>query len=315
MPKHVLFLVGPTASGKSKVALLLAKKLNGEIISCDSMQIYRGMNIGTAKPTARKQKAIPHHLIDLLSPKAECSVFKYRELVLKAIDTIHKKGRIPIIVGGSGLYFKAVVDGLAVQSGKQTKIRRNLESIATSKGLTSLYNKLKKLDPDRARQIHPNDKRRIIRALEILESSNHPSKDQKPQAHGLEQQGIRPLVFGLLRNRDELYRRIETRVDEMFKEGWINEVKNIKRTGLSCTARAAIGYQEILQYLCGQINLIETQMVIKKRTRHLAKKQMTWFRHDPRVQWLEVRGKTFAPSVVRTIVKRFKDSGCFASAS
>ncbi|OGW85366.1 MAG: tRNA (adenosine(37)-N6)-dimethylallyltransferase MiaA [Omnitrophica bacterium RIFCSPHIGHO2_02_FULL_46_11] len=315
MSKYVLFLVGPTASGKSKIALPLAKKLKGEIISCDSMQIYSGMDIGTAKPIQSERKMVPHYLIDLLSPKTECSVFKYRRLALKAIGKIHIKGRLPIVVGGSGLYFKAIVDGLAPLPGKQRNIRGNLESLVKLKGLPALYQKLEKADPKRAHKINPNDKRRIIRALEILETSNRSQSDWEHETQGLEKQGIEPIIFGLLRNREELYRRIEARVDQMFKEGWIKEVKKLKRVGLSRTAKAAIGYQEILHYLAGQMTLQDAEVTIKKRTRHLAKKQMTWFRRDPRVHWLEVNGRSSVTSTVQTIIKKLKDFGCPVSAS
>ncbi len=306
MSKRVLFLIGPTGSGKSKLALTLARKLNGEIVSCDSMQVYRGMDIGTAKPTAEEQKLVLHHLINLVSPRAECSVFKHRQLTLKAIDQILARGRTPIVVGGSGLYFKALVDGLAPQPGKQAKIREKLEKLAKLKGVNYLYSLLKKTDPKRANVLHPNDKRRIIRALEILESSGHSLSDKNQETDSLKSKGIKPVVFGLLRDRAELYKRIEKRVEQMFQEGWINEVKRIKRIGLSKTAKAAIGYKEILEYLKGKGTLEEMKAEIKKRTRHLAKKQMTWFRKDKRIHWLSVAGDGFVPVAVEIITKNWK---------
>ena len=305
MPKRVLLLIGPTSSGKSKLALALARKINGEIISCDSMQVYRGMNIGTAKPTQEEQKLVPHHLIDLMSPRTECSVFKHCQLTLKAIDQILQKGHTPIIVGGSGLYCKALLDGLTPQPGKQTEIREKLEKLAKLKGVKHLYSQLKKMDPKRAHALHQNDKRRIIRALEISESSKYIQSDSEQRAESLNSKGIEFIIFGLLRNRKELYERIEGRVDQMFQEGWIDEVKRIKRVGLSKTAKAAIGYQEILEYLQGKRTLEETEGQIKKRTRHLAKKQMTWFRKDKRIHWLSISGNKFVPSTVQTIVKNW----------
>ena len=305
MPKRVLFLVGPTGSGKSKLVLALARKLNGEIISCDSMHVYRGMDIGTDKPTQRERKSIPHHLLDLKSPRAECSVFEHRTLTLKAIDQILSKNRLPIVVGGSGFYFKVLLDGMPQQPGKQAKLREQLEALARKKGLPYLYARLKKMNQARAKAIHPNDKRRIIRALEVLESARHSKNKSEETAEGLNLRGIQPIAFGLLRDRAELYERIERRVDRMFDAGWLDEVKRLKRAGLSKTARAAIGYSEILDYLKGRRTLEEAKAEIKKRTRHLAKKQMTWFRKDPRISWIQITGNQFVLQACRTIVKAF----------
>ena len=304
MSDRTIFLVGPTGSGKSKLALALAKKIKGEIISCDSMQVYRGMNIGTAKPAIHEQRMVPHHLIDLISPRSECSVFKHHRFALKAIDQIMKKGRVPIVVGGSGLYVKAMIDGLASQPGAQTKIRQELQVRAKRDGLEGLYSSLQRLDPKRAEVIHPNDKRRIIRALEIWQSSNRSQADWERETMGLNMQGIQWVIFGLARDRAELYRRIEKRVDQMFQKGWIKEVKRLKRVGLSRTARAAIGYREILDYLQGKCALSDAQAAIKKRTRHLAKKQMTWFRRDKRIRWIAVTGDRFVSRACSAILKR-----------
>jgi len=301
MLKRVLFLVGPTGSGKSKLALALAQKINGEIVSCDSMQVYRAMDIGTAKPTTKEQKLVPHHLIDLISPRTECSVFKHRQLTLKAMDQILARGRTPVIVGGSGLYFKALVDGLTPQPGKQAKIREKLEKLAKLKGVKYLYSQLKKIDQKRAHVLHPNDKRRIIRALEILESPEHVQSDSGQGTESLSSKGIEFSIFGLLRERKELYDRIKRRVDQMFQAGWIDEVKRIKRVGLSKTAKAAIGYQEILEHLEGKRTLEEAKTEIKKRTRHLAKKQMTWFRKDQRIKWILVKGDRYQLAINQII--------------
>ncbi|MBI4357908.1 MAG: tRNA (adenosine(37)-N6)-dimethylallyltransferase MiaA, partial [Candidatus Omnitrophica bacterium] len=167
MERKALFLVGPTGSGKSEVALALAQALKGEIISCDAMQVYKGMDIGTAKPPSAEQRKIPHHLIDLISPRSEHSVFKHRELALKAMVRIFSRNRLPIVVGGSGLYVKAIINGLAPLPGKRTLLRKKLEARARKKGPLSLYAELRKLAPKRASKIHPNDQKRIIRALEI----------------------------------------------------------------------------------------------------------------------------------------------------
>lgn len=319
--KPVIFLVGPTASGKSKLALALAKKIKGEIISCDSMQVYRGMDIGTAKPTRRERKEIPHHVIDQISPRREFSVFQHRKLVLRALDRIRKGGRMPILVGGSGLYVKAVLEGLTPQLGRATGLRRQLAELAQDRGVKHLYSMLRKMDPRRARAIHPNDKRRIIRALEILKGGNHGScrgagheipaprsgnlrRTNLSEREGLEELGFRPIIFGLERDRKELYARVERRVDQMLERGWLKEVKRLKRRGLSKTARAAIGYEELLDCLDGKLELNEAGEEIKKRTRHLVKKQLTWFRRTPDVQWIRASGEGFVRSAMRTIFRK-----------
>ena len=291
MLKTILFIVGPTGSGKSKLALMLAQKLNAEIVSADSMQVYKGMNIGTAKPTKMEQKRVPHHLLDSITSRSECSIFRYRKLALNAIQKIEKKGKIPVVVGGSGLYVKALIDGLSPLPGKQIQYRKQLQPLDS----LELYERLKKLDPNLAAKVHSNNKKRIIRALEIVETSQMSSSHIKKENHGLNQFGFKPIIFGLNRDRKELYDRIERRVDEMFEEGWIDEVKKLKKTGLSKTAHYAIGYKEILEYLKGTRSLDDMKMEIKKRTRHLAKKQMTWFRKDERVRWRSISGERYAP--------------------
>ncbi len=299
MNQTALFIVGPTGSGKSELALALARKIKGEIVSCDAMQVYLGMDIGTAKPERKIRTLISHHLIDLITPRSEYSVFEFRNLALEAMNEIFSRSRVPIFVGGSGLYLKALIDGLAPQPGRHLLFRRKLEQLAQKKGLMVLYARLKKIDPKRARRIHPHDRRRIIRALEIFEFSKRTPSEWNSETKGLEEQGIRFLMFGILRDREELYERIEQRVDRMFEAGWIEEVKRLKSKGLSQTARAAIGYFEILEYLQGKLDLNEVKGQIKKRTRHLAKKQIIWFRKDPRIHWISVSGERFVPKALR----------------
>ncbi len=319
MSKPVIFIVGPTGSGKSKLALILARKLKADILSADSMQVYRGMNIGTAKPTKKEQKLIRHHLLDLISPRAECSVFKYCKLALASIQKVMKQNRLSIVVGGSGFYIKALIEGLSPMPGKQAQSRKKLEELNTH----DLHDRLKKLDPDLAKKIHVNNKKKIIRTIEIM-SSPHPSLPPQggkgdidfsisspfmgeDKGGGLSKFEWKPIIFGLERDRAELYERIEKRVDQMFAAGWIQEVKKIKRVGFSKTARYAIGYKEILEYLEAKKNLEETKFEIKKRTRHLAKKQLTWFRRDPNIQWYFVSGEKYSP-VISKILKDIQPS-------
>jgi len=300
MSKPVVFIVGPTGSGKSKLALMLARKLSAEIVSADSMQIYRGMDIGTAKPTRKEQKLIPHHLLDAMTSRSECSVFKYRDLAINAIHKIIRRGKIPMVVGGSGLYVGALTDGLSPLPGRKASYRKQLEQFETS----VLYERLKRMNCRRAATIYPNDRKRIIRALEIMEVGKGRAEGR---SGSLTDYGFKPILIGISRDRKELYERIEKRVDEMFEAGWIDEVKRLKKIGLSKTARYAIGYQEILEYLDGKKSFEEMSLEIKKRTRHLAKKQMTWFRKEPRIHWYSMSGEKYVP-VMNKILRMIQPS-------
>ena len=287
MSKPVVFIVGPTGSGKSKLALMLARKLNAEIVSADSMQIYRGMDIGTAKPMRKEQKLIPHHLLDSMTSRSECSVFKYRDLAMNAIHKIIRRGKIPMVVGGSGLYVGALTDGLSPLPGRKASYRKQLEQFETA----VLYERFRKMNFRSGAKIHPNDRKRIIRALEIMEVGKGKAEGR---SGSLSEYGFRPILIGIERNRKELYERIEKRVDQMFAAGWIHEVKRLKKVGLSKTAKVAIGYQEILKYLDGKMTEQEMISEIKKRTRHLAKRQMTWFRRESRIRWYFITGEKYS---------------------
>ncbi|OGW79834.1 MAG: tRNA (adenosine(37)-N6)-dimethylallyltransferase MiaA [Omnitrophica bacterium RIFCSPLOWO2_12_FULL_44_17] len=304
MNDQILFIIGPTASGKSEIGLELARRTCAEIISCDSMQIYKGMDIGTAKPSPEEQKEVPHHLIDIISPQESFSVYEYRELALKAIQKIRGKGKLPLFVGGSGLYIRAVVDGLDPLPGRVNEVREKLGKIEKEKGLIALYEKLQQVNPKRAKELHPNDKKRIIRALEIWELSEESGMygkekrkaDFSGQFH----------MYGVMRDREELYQRVEQRVDEMMASGWLREVECLKKGGFSETAREAIGYKELLEHIAEKKTLEETVAEIKKRTRHLVKKQMTWFRSDKRIKWVPVKGVNFAEKTAVEILNDLK---------
>lgn len=286
---RILFIVGPTASGKSELAVALAKRLNGEIISADSMQVYRGMNIGTAKPTKAQCCGIPHHGIDLIPPHKKFSVCAYRQFALKKIREILKRGKIPIVAGGTGFYVRALLEGLTPQPGANAAVRKKLEAEAREKGLPVLFDRLLQIDPERAREIGPHNQRRIVRALEIYQVSG-----KKPSATGAKSPGLRdlgyvPLVFGIHRDRQALYERINARVDRMFRGGLVSEVKRLMRKKISQTAFQGVGYKEVLEQLkrCPRTkDWVAVKEKIKQTTRHFAKRQWTWFKRESGIRWI-----------------------------
>lgn len=285
--KTVLFLVGPTGSGKTELSLLLAKRLGCEIVSADSMLVYKGMDIGTAKPTLTERRKVHHHLIDIVSPRTNFSVYQHRRRALKAIEEIVERCKIPLVVGGSGLYVEALWKGLSLLPAPSLKMR---VPIGTNLSARLLYRRLRKIDSKRASEIHPNDRRRILRALEIAECSGKRPSECYQQRESLEDLGCRVAVFGIWREREELYERINQRVKRMFQRGFIREVKRLKKRGFSLTARQALGYREILERQGPPLRLIEA---VQTRTRQFAKRQLTWLRRQKEIRWVRwERGET-----------------------
>ncbi len=290
MKPLVLFLVGPTASGKSTIAIELARQLNGEIISADSMLVYKGMDIGTAKPSKAERKKVPHHLIDLFAPSRSFSVFDYRKRAVAKIREISKRGKLPVVAGGSGLYVRAILNGLSIQPGPNPVLRKKLKAEAKQKGLEVLYARLQKADPARAAKIKAGDEKRIIRALEILDRVEKDPALLDKKTESLEELGFRACVIGIEKDRARLYADIERRVDLMFKKGLVVEVKRLLKKGrLSKTALQAVGYKEIVDCLRGRCSQQEAKDLIKKNSRHLAKRQFTWFRREAGIQWISWR--------------------------
>jgi len=279
----VYFLIGPTASGKTELSIKLAKKLNAEIISCDSMCVYKGMDMLTSKPPKSIRQEVRHYLIDIIPPVKEFSVAGYRKMALKAIDDIFKRGRTPLFVGGSGLYVKAVIDGLFSSAKKDLKFRKKQEALSKKYGKNYLYKKLQKIDPKTAQKIHPNDLRRVIRSLEIYHTEKTVPSEIKAKTEPLKYDFK---ILGLKIDRQELYKNIDNRVEEMFKHGIIEEVRRLSRQKLSITAKKALGYNEVLGYLKGIYSLEEAKELLKKNTRHFAKRQLTWFKPDKRIEWI-----------------------------
>ena len=291
MRNKVIFIVGPTAIGKTEIAIKLARKISAEIISCDSMQIYKKMDIISAKPSKKMRTMIPHHLIDIIIPKKEYDCMKYQKDVSKTINSIHKRKKIPLVVGGSGLYMSALLDGVFEGVGSNPALRKKLYKEAKERGIDKLYARLSKLDKKASSKIHPNDLRRIVRALEVIISTGKPiSKLQKKRRGILNDFDVK--IFGLKQDRKDLYSQIDKRVDIMFKKGLLAEVKKLLETGLNKTARGAIGIKEIKGYLDRKYDLAEAKRLIKRNSRHYAKGQFTWFNRDKRIEWIDVDGLT-----------------------
>jgi len=277
--REPLYLVGPTAAGKSAVALVLARRLNAEIVSADSMQVYRGMDIGTAKPSPAERAAVPHHLIDVAEVSERFDVARYVELARAAIADIQRRGKTPLIVGGAGLYLRALSEGLSEMPAGDPALRAELEAL----GRERVLEELKRVDPEAAARIGPHNVRRLVRALEICRLTGRPSSALRrawDPAHS-------PLMRGLARDRADLYARCDARVEAMFRAGLVEEVRSLLSRGLgqNTTARQALGYKEVIAHLRGEATLADTLARVKTRTRQFAKRQLTWFRHQARVDW------------------------------
>lgn len=290
----VLVIAGPTAIGKSRIALGLSKKFNGEIISADSMQVYKGMDIGTAKPDIKDRQSVPHHLIDIINPDEDFSVAVYQDRARKAIKDISNRERLPILVGGSGLYIRAAIDELDFPQGTiDSKIRKKWEAELKKVGSLGLHEKLRELDPKSAENIHPHNSRRIVRALEVIESTGRPFSDfqrkwdQRKSIYDVE-------IIAFILPRSELYAKIDGRVDRMIADGLIEETKELVERGYgkTITSKQALGYQQVLDYLDNKMSLIDCIDLIKQDTRRFAKRQITWLRADPRVCWIDLSGKS-----------------------
>ncbi len=307
--KKIIFIVGPTAVGKTDIAFILAKEINGEIISCDAMQVYKEINIASNKPSQKILQGIPHHLINIISAEEEFDVAQFNRLAQGAIKEIHKKNHIPIIVGGSGMYMQILLDGIFEAKGKRDdSLREQLKQEAQEKGTRSLYDTLQKKDPQAALKIHPNDLRRIIRALEVLALEKKPISQIQKNRQGLWGKYAIHL-FGLTRERKDIYQRIEARVEEMFKEGIVEEIKGLKLAQWSHTADRIIGVREIQGYLKGEYDMERAKYLMKLNTRHLAKKQLTWFRKEKRIHWIVMNSNETNESVVKKIMKEADEGG------
>ena len=278
MKSPLIFIVGPTAVGKTELSIRLAQRMGTEIVSLDSRQIYRQMDIGTAKPTAEQQRAVPHHLIDCVEINQPFSAADYQRFADAAIEDICNREKQPLIVGGAGLYFRALVDGLFEAPAADAEIRSRLQRESEEHGATALHERLRRCDPESAIRIHPNNVVKVIRALEIYELTGKPiSSFQQQWEHAEPRYPFH--AFGLYVPRDCLYRRVETRVDQMIERGLIEEVKGLLSGGCprNSVAMQGIGYKEIVHFLDGMQSLDEAIALLKRNTRRFAKRQLTWF--------------------------------------
>ena len=285
----IICIAGPTASGKTALAVELAKELNGEVVSCDSMQVYKRMDIGTAKPTVDEMQGIPHHMIDVAEPDEDFSVSRYCCLAAPIVDNIVARGKTAIIAGGTGLYMDSLIRGNAFAPFPSTGVRERLETQADSEGMEFMLNWLRSIDPEAAARLHLSDRKRIIRALEVYLETGQTITEHNRKTQQIPPK-YTPLWLGLdFADRAELYRRIDRRVDMMLEMGLISEIQNLLASGIPprCTAMQAIGYKEFVAALHGEETIAQAAEEVKKSSRHYAKRQLTWFRRNPKLHWLK----------------------------
>jgi len=284
----VIIICGPTGIGKTKVGINLAEKFDGEIIGADSMQIYRQMDIGTAKPTLEERRKVPHHIVDIVDPDEDFDAVQFSERARKIIAELNRQGRPAFVVGGTGLYIKALLHGLFQSEPVNPIIRKRLRQELAQSGSSFLYERLQQIDPDTALRLHLNDSYRIMRALETIESSGK-SISKHQQEHGFENAPFNALKIGLRIDREQLYERIDQRVDLMIQAGWLEEVKKLLAMGYSPALKSmqSIGYRHLVEFLSETLPWEECIRTLKRDTRRFAKRQLTWFGADPQINWYE----------------------------
>lgn len=310
-PNTLIAVVGPTASGKTALAIALAKELGGEIVSADSMQIYRGMDIATAKPTPEEMAEVPHHLIGFWPPEKPFSVAQYAILAREKIDDILRRGRVPVLCGGTGLYIKAIVDHIQYEeeTGEDAALRERLRRQAQDEGNLAVWRQLQAMDPQTAERIHPNNLGRVIRAIEVMQVSGRSIREQEersrqaPCPYHVIQIGLR------YRNRENLYERIGHRVDAMAEAGLPEEARAVRQQGLTATAAQAIGYKELYDWMDGTLPLEEALENLKRSTRRYAKRQLTWFGADARIRWIEPDALQAGETVTEQAMKIIENDG------
>lgn len=308
MKEKLVAVVGPTAVGKTKVSIALAKQLDGEIINGDSMQVYKGMDIGTAKITEEEAEGIPHHLFDIKQPTESYSAAEFQEKARPLVSAINKRNRVPIIVGGTGMYIKALTHHFNfTNTDSDEHFRERMENMVEEQGAESLFEKLKDVDPESAANTHPNNIRRVIRALEVYYTTGVPASKRRQKEN---ESPYLLAMIGLTTERDRLYRRINLRVDHMIEHGLIEEVLRLYESGVSdCQSIQAIGYKEIYSYLRGECSKEEAVSALKQHSRRYAKKQYTWFRRQMEVRWFDMTGEEDdkkISAILRFVQERFQ---------
>ncbi len=308
--RQVICVVGPTATGKTKLAVALCQELRGEVVSCDSMQLYRGMTIGTAAPTKEEMQGVPHHMVGVIDPRENFSAGRYVELADRCVQDILSRGKTAVIAGGTGLYVDSLIAGRVFAPYPQTGRREALEREAEAHGIEPMLERLRAVDPDSAARLHPSDRRRILRALEIYEETgvtiaehDRRTRETPPKYH--------PLWLGLdFADRADLYARIDRRVDEMFAAGLVDEIRALLRAGVpeTATAMQAIGYKEPASALRGEITMDEAVRLVKQGSRRYAKRQRTWFRRNPAIHWISLSAAPDFDAVLHEVRPLLADS-------
>jgi tRNA dimethylallyltransferase len=303
--RPLVVLLGPTAVGKSRVAVPMARHLDTEVLAADSRQVYRGMDIGTDKPTAEERQGIPHRLIDLLEPDQPVSTGWYRRKALEEISRLYEMQRLPLIVGGTGLYIRTLIRGLCPAPPADQEIRAELTQLCRALGRDRLYADLVRVDPDTAARLHPNDEAKVIRALEVFRLTGQPLS-RVQERHGFEEAAFTPLLIGLHRPREALYRRVEARIDWQLAHGMVEETKGLLDRGYARESGAmkGLGYRQVSAYLAGEYDYAEMVRRFKRDTRHFAKRQMTWFRKEPGIEWTEMEDGASLEHTVQQLVHR-----------
>ncbi len=301
--KPLVVIVGPTAVGKSGIAILVAKALGTEVLTADSRQVYRGMDIGTDKPTAAERQGVPHRLIDLVDPDQPFNTGAFRRQALAEIARLHQEGKVPLLVGGTGLYVRTVLRGLWEGPAADWEFRRALEQEAGAKGADWLYRRLVQVDPESARRLHPNDRVKIVRALEVHHLLGRPLSEEHKR-HAFAEMPFAPLLIGLTRERTALYRRVDERVELELAKGLMEETKRLldRGYGRHLGSMKGLGYKQMAGHLAGDYDYAEAVRRLKRDTRRFAKRQMTWFRKEPGLQWLSIEGAESPEQVAERIV-------------
>ena len=299
---NIICIAGPTASGKTALAVQMAKALDGEVVSCDSMQVYRGMDIGTAKPTREEMDGIVHHMLDVADPSEDFSVSRYCEMATPIVDDIVARGKTAIIAGGTGLYMDALIRGNPFAPCPSTGVREQLEAEADRIGMEEMLARLAAIDPESAQRLHLKDRKRILRALEVYHETGKTITEHNRMTQQIPPR-YSPLWFALDdEDRQTLYDRIDHRVDKMVKDGLLDEIQNLLRSGIpeNTTALQAIGYKEYIAALNGHCSIEEATALVQQSSRHYAKRQLTWFRRNPAIHWLVRRsGETTDEILIR----------------